>query len=141
MAGNEASAIGSLRAISSAQAVYSSSCGAGSYAPSLEALGRTSAANPVMFISPDLGLPEPVQKAGYMFRLAVRPDENTSASCNGVPAGQGARVWAAVAAPIDPGVTGGRYFAVDTTGQVYQSQSPIELSAEQTPLPPAEALR
>jgi type IV pilus assembly protein PilA len=142
MAGNEASAIGSLRAISSAQVTYSSSCGAGSYAPSLEALGRPSATSPgLMFLSPELGLPEPVEKSGYTLRLTATPDENTAASCNGVPAGKGARAWAVVAAPIEPGVTGSRYFATDTTGNVYQSQSPIELSAEKTPLPPAEVLR
>ena len=142
MAGNEASAIGSLRAIASAQATYSSSCGAGSYAPSLEALGRPSATSPgVMYLSPDLARSAPVEKSGYTFRVTATPDESTAASCNGVPAGQGARAWAVVAAPIDPGVTGSRYFATDTTGNVYQSQSPIKLSVEQTPLPPAEALR
>ena len=35
MSGNEASAIGSLRAINSGQAAFSSSCGAGAYAPTL----------------------------------------------------------------------------------------------------------
>ena len=36
MAGNEASAIGSLRAINSAQATYSSSCGGNGYAATLD---------------------------------------------------------------------------------------------------------
>ena len=35
MAGNEASAIGSLRAINGAQATYAASCGSGFYAPTL----------------------------------------------------------------------------------------------------------
>ena len=34
MAGNEASAIGSLRAVNSAQSTYAASCGTGFYAPS-----------------------------------------------------------------------------------------------------------
>ena len=38
MAGNEASAIGSLRAINSGQAAFSSSCGNGGYADTLEDL-------------------------------------------------------------------------------------------------------
>src|SRR5215475_8416293 len=38
MAGNEASAIGSLRAINSAESTFSSSCGGNGYAPSLEVL-------------------------------------------------------------------------------------------------------
>ena len=39
MSGNEASAIGSLRAINSAQATFSASCGNGFYAPTLTDLG------------------------------------------------------------------------------------------------------
>ena len=35
MAGNEASAIGSLRAINSAQSTYAASCGSGFYSPTL----------------------------------------------------------------------------------------------------------
>ena len=35
MSGNEASAIGSLRAVNSAQSTFASSCGSGFYAPSL----------------------------------------------------------------------------------------------------------
>ena len=38
MAGNEASAIGSLRAVNSAQSSYSASCASGNYAPSLTVL-------------------------------------------------------------------------------------------------------
>src|SRR5438093_2236190 len=40
MSGNEASAIGSLRAINSGQASYSSSCASGGYAGTLEDLGK-----------------------------------------------------------------------------------------------------
>ena len=40
MAGNEVSAIGSLRAINSAQATYAASCGGGYYASSLPRLGQ-----------------------------------------------------------------------------------------------------
>src|SRR3954451_24743237 len=53
MSGNEASAIGSLRAINSGQASFSSSCANGGYAVALEDLYK---APPVGsgFISPDL---------------------------------------------------------------------------------------
>src|SRR5262245_64210535 len=43
MAGNEASAIGSLRAINSGQAAYSSSCAAGGYATTLADLFKAPA--------------------------------------------------------------------------------------------------
>ena len=39
MSGNEASAIGSMRAVNSGQSTYAASCGSGFYAPSLASLG------------------------------------------------------------------------------------------------------
>ena len=56
MSGNEASAIGSLRAINSAQSTYSSSCASGGYAPTLtDLVAAAPAGGTPGFISPDLG--------------------------------------------------------------------------------------
>jgi prepilin-type N-terminal cleavage/methylation domain-containing protein len=52
MSGNEASAIGSLRAINSGQASYSSSCGNGGYAVSLNDLFKAPTSGGAGFISP-----------------------------------------------------------------------------------------
>src|SRR5438093_13360162 len=54
ISGNEASAIGSLRAISSAQSTFSASCGNGQYAKALDVLGSGPAGGSA-FLSPDLG--------------------------------------------------------------------------------------
>src|SRR5215831_19285169 len=51
--GNEASAIGSVRAINSAEATYAASCGGGGYAQSLADLALAPPMG-VPFISPDL---------------------------------------------------------------------------------------
>jgi type IV pilus assembly protein PilA len=67
MSGNEASAIGSMRAINSAQAAYSSS-NSGGYANSLEIL-VTGCAGGQGFISPDLNTTG-VVKSGYAVTLA-----------------------------------------------------------------------
>ena len=56
MSGNEASAIGSLRAINSGQASYSSSCAAGGYAIDLADLVKAPAGSSQGFISPDLNV-------------------------------------------------------------------------------------
>src|SRR5437867_5099134 len=53
MAGNEASGIGSLRAINSGQAAYSSSCASGGYAAKLEDLFPATAGGSGVII-PDL---------------------------------------------------------------------------------------
>ena len=53
MSGNEASAIGSLRAINSAESTYSSSCGGNGYAQSLEDLSLLPPNSKAAFISPE----------------------------------------------------------------------------------------
>src|SRR5512143_3280607 len=69
MSGNEASAIGSLRAINSGQAAYSSSCASGFYAISLADLVKAPTGSTQGFISPDLNT-NGVVKSGYTVTLA-----------------------------------------------------------------------
>src|SRR5213594_2850233 len=69
MSGNEASAIGSLRAINSGQAAYTSSCAAGGYATDLADLSKPPAAGGQGFVSPDLNA-NGVVKSGYTVTLA-----------------------------------------------------------------------
>ena len=139
---NESSVIGSLRAIASAQFAYSASCGAGAFAPSLESLGKPDLTNPggQPYLSPDLAKPVPFEKSGYVFRMTSVASPDSSASCNGVPVGQGVLRWAVVAAPASAD-TGSRHFAITSEGSVYESPSPIELSSDSKPLPPAKLLQ
>ena len=87
MSGNEASAIGSLRAINSGQASYSSSCATGGYAITLADLALPPAGSTAGFISPDLKK-DPSVKSGYSVSLFKDPDPNTkdigtpAATCN-----------------------------------------------------------
>src|SRR5262249_38958466 len=67
MSGNEASAIGSLRAINSGEASYSSSCANGGYASTLADLYRAPNGGSG-FISPDLKS-DPSTKSGYTVSL------------------------------------------------------------------------
>src|SRR5207247_63041 len=67
MSGNEASAIGSLRAINSGQASYSSTCASGGYASSLADLAKAPSGSQG-FISPDLTTND-VVKSGYRVRI------------------------------------------------------------------------
>src|SRR5438046_4229455 len=64
MSSNEASAIGSMRAINSAESTFSASCGRSGYAQSLEDLVLAPAGSIAGFISPDLGH-SPVTKSGF----------------------------------------------------------------------------
>src|SRR5512144_2147483 len=73
MSGNEASAIGSMRAVNSAEATYSSSCGQNGFAQALADLYKAPTGGPVGvqgFISPDLST-DPSTKSGYTVSLAA----------------------------------------------------------------------
>ena len=67
IAGNEASAIGSLRAINSADLNWMTNCAAGrGYADSIDDLGIPPSSGGQPFISPDLSVTTtPIQKSGY----------------------------------------------------------------------------
>src|SRR5262245_22948402 len=65
MSGNETSAIGSMRAINTAEVNYSSACGQGGYTGSLIRLGTPPPGGNQGFISPDLGTVAAPQKSGY----------------------------------------------------------------------------
>ena len=93
MSGNEASAISSLRAINSAQALYAASCGRGFYAPSLAVLATPpTEGGGEGFISNDLSV-DPSVKSGYQINLTAGPAVSGSpASCNGMAAGKSLRL-------------------------------------------------
>ena len=85
MAGNEASAIGSLRAINSAQATYSTSCGSNGYAASLADLAKPRLGSNQGFVSPDLSA-NGVVKSGYFVNLTAdagaAPVATAASTCN-----------------------------------------------------------
>jgi prepilin-type N-terminal cleavage/methylation domain-containing protein len=117
MSGNEASAIGSLRAINSSQQAFASSCGNGFYAADLTVLGTPPTAGGPAFISPDLGAAATVTKSAYDVTFAGTAAGGAPASCNG-----GALVtgYYATANPQTLGTSGTRYFWTNTSGTIYQ---------------------
>jgi type IV pilus assembly protein PilA len=123
MSGNEASAIGSLRAINSGQASFSSSCAAGGYAVDLADLVKAPQNSTQGFISPDLKS-NGVTKSGYNVTIAkdatsgVQSIGGTSVCGNTVTQPQSS--YYAKADPVTAGGTGTRYFATDTRGTIWQ---------------------
>ena len=116
MSGNEAAAIGSLRAVNSAEVSYSAAAGQGGYAISLVTLSLGCAGSAQGFISPDLRL-NPSVKSGYNVLLAgstgaivVAPDCNTTNSMSG---------FYATALPVQVGSTGQRGFSSTAAGTIY----------------------
>jgi type IV pilus assembly protein PilA len=119
ISGNEASAIGSLRAISSAQSTFAASCANGMYAQGLDTLG-TGPSGGSAFISPDLSSGTSVTKSGYM--VSMTGTSATGTSCTGATnLASGYHAWAD---PVSTS-TGTRYFFTNTTGTIWQSTSSI----------------
>jgi type IV pilus assembly protein PilA len=118
ISGNEAWAIGSLRAISSAQGSFAASCANGKYAGALDILG-TGPSGGSAFLSPDLAQAPNVTKSGYVVSLAGT-SVSGSAACNGATnLASGFHAWAD---PMSTN-TGTRYFVTNTAGTVWQMTS------------------
>ncbi len=119
MSGNEASAIGSMRAITSAQASYSASAAQGGYAVLLAVLAAPCTGTSQGFISRDLAA-DPSIKTGYTVTLAggAGAAALTALDCNGTA---GNATYYATAVPVTAGTSGGRAFATDTGNSVWQN--------------------
>src|SRR5499427_1910609 len=119
ISGNEASAIGSLRAVSSAQSTFAASCANGMYAQTLDILGSGPSGGSA-FISPDLGSSATVTKSGYT--VSMTGSSVTGTACNAATAlASGYHAWAD---PVSI-ATGTRYFFTNTTGTIWQASSSI----------------
>jgi prepilin-type N-terminal cleavage/methylation domain-containing protein len=121
MRGHETSAIGSLRAITGAEASYSVGAGNGGYAISLAVLGRPCPGGTQAFISPDLGVATPPAiKSGYLVDLATAGAGAGPTDCNGTATEVD---YYGTAAPITVGSTGTRGFSVSSAGTIFQDQT------------------
>ena len=123
MSGNEASAVGSMRAILSSQQAFASSCGNGFYASTLPILGSAPMGSQP-FISPDLSAGITIAKTGYNLemRQGTEAFAGTMDGCN--PLGTAASLFSsyyAKADPQSPNNTGTRWFWANTLGTVFQS--------------------
>jgi len=141
MSGNEASAIGSLRAINSAQSTYASSCAQGNYATTLVALATPPVAAGQAFISPDLAT-DPTVKSGYTVTLGAAGGVATPGvtSCHTAPVA----VFPGYGSNADPvsTSTGTRFFGTNTTGTIWQSTATLSgMSDSATPASPATAIQ
>jgi prepilin-type N-terminal cleavage/methylation domain-containing protein len=118
MSGNESSAIGSLRAINSAEAAYSSATGGGGYAILLANLAAACPGSSQGFISPDLKT-DPSVKSGYTVTLkdsTVGTPADVTDDCNAKKSRTG---YFATAVPVNIGTTGQRGFSTAAHGTLY----------------------
>jgi prepilin-type N-terminal cleavage/methylation domain-containing protein len=118
MSGNEASAIGSMRAISSSQYTYSSAVARGGYAEDLPRLGVACPGSPAPFMSSDLTSAPTVIKSGYEFTMVAAQGATPGpVDCNGVASTTAYYATAVVASSNG----GSRAFAVNAVGTVWEN--------------------
>ena len=122
MSANEAAAIGSMRAINSAQQNYSQKClGFAGDLVELKNAGN--------FLSADLTAANPIAKSSYMISLApsaaAAAIPTPPAGCTGTQTN-----YYASAAPLTLGISGNRSFATDGQGTIFYNT---------TATPPTEA--
>ena len=117
------SAIGSMRAINSAQLTYALTCGSGFYAPNLTTLGTPPPGSHEPFIGGGLGSADSVIKSTYSIQLSATPFAGAPASCNGVAAGVGGQGFKAAADTTTPG--NARYFGTNANGVIFEDVSSL----------------
>jgi type IV pilus assembly protein PilA len=119
--GNEASAVGSLRAIGSAEAAYASACAFNGYATDLSDLVKPPPGSTQGYLSPDLNS-NGVLKSGFIVNLAADNGAvlvmapGTACNNNVQPATSG---YFAETHPASIGWSGQRSFGTDTRSTIY----------------------
>ena len=140
MSGNEASAIGSVRAINSAESTYSASCASGNYAVALADLALAPSGSTSAFISPDLAS-NGIVKSGYVVNLlggAVAAPVVVKASlCNAASAAAQPTYFAEDHASAQ-GSTGTRSFATDQRGTIFANLAGTTLTTAFTAAVPLQ---
>ena len=118
-----ASAVGSMRSISSSQLTYALTCGGGFYAPKLTILGTAPPASVEPYIGGGLGDADMVSKSGYTIRMSGTAYPGAPQTCNGVAPGDAAQGFMAAADPNDP--NNSRFFAINSNNSIYEHSATL----------------
>ena len=119
-AAGSASAVGSMRAINSAELSYALSCGNGFYAPNLTTLGTAPPGSNEPFIGAGLGTADIVNKSGYTFQLEATAFAGAPSACNGLGAGLAGQGFRAGADPVAAGIGNPRFFSTNANGTIFE---------------------
>lgn len=117
-AAGSASAVASIRSMSSAQLTYALTCGNGFYSPNLTTLGVAPPGSTEPFITPGLSVADTITRSGYIFRLEAEPYAGAPETCNGLAAGGAGQGFRAGADPAEP--MNVRFFATNANGMIFE---------------------
>ena len=121
IAGNEASAIGSLRAINSANLNWMTNCAGGrGYSTSMTNLGVPPSSGGQPFISPDLAQAGTITKSGYLLTYAAVGTQQTGVTTCVTTISTAEQGYDALAAPSSPNTTGVRFFGTNENNALFE---------------------
>jgi type II secretory pathway pseudopilin PulG len=130
-----ASAIGSMRAINSAQLTFALTCGGGFYAPDLPTLGTAPPGSREPFITPGLSSSASINKSGYIIQMEATAFGGSPPSCNGLAAGSSGQGFVAGADPDT--ATNPRYFATNANNIIWENSASLYATMPEIGTPPA----
>jgi len=133
-AAGSASAIGSMRAVSSGQLIFALTCGAGFYAPKLTVLGTAPPGTRDGFVAESLGGADQVTRSMYIIRMVATPHPTAPASCNGLAGGLAGQAFKAGADPAQPGNP--RFFATNANSQIFEHNATLYAVMPEVGQPP-----
>jgi type IV pilus assembly protein PilA len=130
--GAETSAIMTLDAINKAQFTYMQMCGNQRYAPTLVSLAVPVPGSGAPFLSPDLAQSDPLSKSGYLIQLTGTEMLDAPVTCTGATPLSGYQL---TADPLNPGVSGSRYFGTNGDGVIFEDQASFAGNMPETGAP------
>jgi type II secretory pathway pseudopilin PulG len=122
-AAGASSAVGTMRALNSAELTFALTCGSGFYAPSLTVLGTAPPGSREPFVGSGLGDADTVIKSTYAIQLFATPYAEAPGSCNGLATGAAGQGFKAAADATAAG--GSRFFATSASGVIYENTSTL----------------
>ena len=129
-----ASAIGSMRAVSSGQLAFALSCGGGFYAPKLTTLGVPPLGASEAFISPNLSNADTLARSGYQISMSGTAFQGAPASCNGLGPGVAASAFKAWADAMD--ADNHRFFATNSDADIWEHTASLAAAIPESGTPP-----
>jgi type II secretory pathway pseudopilin PulG len=130
-----ASALGTMRTLSTAQLAFALSCGNGYYAPDLPSLAKPPAASNIGFIGADLGTGMSVLHSGYTIQMSGTVFAGAPDTCNLLGPDNAAQAFRAAADPID--ATNQRFFGVNALGAIWEDTSSMFATMPENAAPPS----
>ena len=130
-----ASAIGSMRALNSAQLTFALTCGSGFYAPKLTTLGTPPPGTNEPYVSGGLGLSDTVIKSNYVIQMVSAAYAGSPGTCNGLAPGESGQGFRAAADPASPGNP--RFFGTNANNLIYEDTATLFVDMPEVGEPPS----